>query len=386
MAKSKSNGGAAERLRKQGATLADFGLTAFRAQNLDVLLQEAAVLVARALNVKMVKILELLPEQNEMLVRAGVNWRPGVVGHATLGADSKSPGGYALSHGEPVISRDVATETRFEIPALLVEHGVKSMINVIIAGDHEPFGVLEVDASEHRDFDADDIAFLRNYANLLAAAIERFQSHEMLTDAAKERQELVQELQHRVKNILALVQAITAQTTTEDRTAEEFRDALLGRLWALSQAQDLMFEKGQVELASLVAQVIEPHRADRLDAVAIDGDPVSLTAKQGVTLGLVLYELATNAAKYGALSVPAGHVRVSWRIDNDRREQRIRLLWEERNGPAVAPSGRKGFGTRMIEKAFDYELKGQAELIYAPKGLRCKIRFPLNQHTDQAES
>lgn len=86
-----------------------------------------------------------------------------------------------------MISRDIATETRFEIPPLLVEHGVKSMVNVIIAGDHEPFGVLEVDASEHRDFDEDDIAFLRNYANLLAAAIERFRANETLANAAKAR-------------------------------------------------------------------------------------------------------------------------------------------------------------------------------------------------------
>lgn len=379
MAKSKSNGQASERLQKQRATLADFGLTAFRAQNLEALLQEATVVVSRALNVELVKILERLPERNETLVRAGVNWRPGVVGQAILGADSKSPAGYALSQDEPVISRDVATETRFEIPELLVEHGVKSMVNVIIAGDHEPFGVLEVDAREHRDFDENDVAFLRNYANLLAAAIERFRSHETLANVAKERQELVQELQHRVKNILALVQAITVQTTIENRTAEEFRDALLGRLWALARAQDLLFEKGGVELSTLVAQVVEPHRAGRLEAVAVDGEPVNLTAKQGVTLGLVLHELATNAAKYGALSVPTGHVQVSWRIDDERRdEQHIRLLWEERNGPVIEPPSHEGFGTRMIKKAFDYELKGQAELIYAPDGLRCKICFPLN--------
>ncbi len=119
-----------------------------------------------------------------------------------------------------MISRDIATETRFEIPALLVEHGVRSMANVIIAGDREPFRVLEVDAREHRDFDDDDVAFLRNYANLLAAAIDRLRSHDALAKAAAERKVLVYELQHRVKNILALVQSLAAQTTAEGRTAE----------------------------------------------------------------------------------------------------------------------------------------------------------------------
>src|SRR3546814_11393205 len=101
-----------------------------------------------------------------MLVRAGVNWKPCIVGHATLGAHGSSPDGYALQTNEAVVSPDTATETRFEIPHLLKEHGVKSMVNVVIRGRRGPWGVLEVDDSRRRNFNADDINFLQNYAKI----------------------------------------------------------------------------------------------------------------------------------------------------------------------------------------------------------------------------
>jgi GAF domain-containing protein len=115
------------------------------------------------------------------------------VGNVRFGADGDSPAGYALIHGEPVISRDLASETRFSIPDVLVKHDINSMVNVLIAGENGPFGVFEVDASRHRDFDDDDIAFLRNYANLLAAAIERHRSHRALEEATSRQKVLIQE-------------------------------------------------------------------------------------------------------------------------------------------------------------------------------------------------
>ncbi len=375
--KTKPDGHQAERLRRQRSTLADFGLRAFRADDLDALLHEAAVHVSHAIEVDLVKVLELQPDGKTMLLRAGVNWKPGIVGHATLGAGKHSPGGYALHQDKPVVSRDVATENRFEIPPLLLDHGVKSMINVLIPGETAPFGVLEVDARECRDFDEDDVAFLRNYANLLAGAIERVRAHAVLARTVEERKVLVYELQHRVKNLMALVQSLAVQTSTRPGvTAKAYREAFLGRLQALARAQALLFEDhGQeTDLAALVEREVEPHRGDRPAAVAVEGEPVTLTGRHGLTLGLVFHELATNAAKYGALSTPEGRVRVSWRVED---EGRVRLLWQEQGGPAVEPPPHKGFGTGMIARASAYELGGGAELVYAPEGLRCEITFPL---------
>ena len=370
-----------ERLRRQRAMLADFGLHAFRTHDLDELLNEAVAIVSRALDIELVKILEWRPESGDFLVRAGVNWKPGVVGQATLPGDSKSPAGYAIATQEPVVSRDVAREDRFEIPPLLTEHGVRSMINVIIIGEREPFGVLEVDSPEHRDFDDDDIAFLRNYANLLATAVDRLRSQQKLRETAESRRILVRELQHRVKNILALVQSFAMLTSAQDRTAEQFRDALLGRLHALARAHALFSEQqsDEVDLAGLVARVVEPHRADRPNAVVAEGEPVTLDAKQGLTLGLMLHELATNAVKHGALSAPEGKVIISWRVQTADDVRRLQLQWEERDGPAVEPPRRRSFGTKLIERVGSHELDGRTQLIYAPEGVRCEMDIPLAQ-------
>ena len=135
----------ADRLRKQVSTLAEFGKGALRVDDVGALLQEATRLVSDAIDVDLVKVLELLPDGETMLVRAGVNWAPGVVGHATIPANKGSAAGYALQTGEPVISENVATETRFQIPTLLTQHGVKSTVNVLVRGEDKPFGILEVD-------------------------------------------------------------------------------------------------------------------------------------------------------------------------------------------------------------------------------------------------
>ncbi len=173
---------AEKRLRRQQKALAEFSLLAFRSNDLDEILHRAAELVSHGLDVRRTKVLELLPGGKELLLRAGVGWNPGVVGSTTFGADDDLPAGYALSHDEPVVSPDLDSETRFEIPQVLWDHGIKSMVNVIIAGEQGPFGVLEVDASRPRQFDEDDIAFLATYANLLAAAVDRHRTHTGLED------------------------------------------------------------------------------------------------------------------------------------------------------------------------------------------------------------
>ena len=102
-----------------------------------------------------------------------------------------------------------------------------------------------------------------------------------------------------------------------------------------------------------------------------------LTATQSLGLSLILHELGTNAAKYGALSREDGRVRVSWQIEERSKSRRLRLGWVERGGPDVGELGEKGFGTRLIERACTYELEGEVELDYAPAGLRCEVVFPL---------
>ena len=371
----------AERLRRQQEALAEFGLRAFRARDLDELLNRAAELVAEGLKVRRAKVLELLPGGNELLVRAGVNWNPGVVGHVRFGAGKDSPAGFALRRHEPVVSPDLDQEKRFKIPDVLIEHGIKSMVNVIIAGDSGPFGVLEVDAEEKRGFTGHDIAFLRNYANLLAVALERHRSQEKLSAALHSQSVLVQELEHRVKNMLSLVQSLANQTVADEPAARAFREAFLGRLKALARAESLLFgDHGQeIELELLVRQSVDPFRRSRAGAVVAEGPPLRLPARHGRTLALVLHELGTNATKHGALSVPEGRVHIHWQTENGAQERKVRLRWREEGGLTTAPPKRRGFGTKLLTRLAAYELNGTAELKHAAEGLSYEIAFPVDE-------
>ena len=155
-------------------------------------------------------MLEYLPAENRFLVRAGVGWEPGVVGVASIGADLASPAGFALKTGRPVISNHLEIEERFRTPELLVRHGIHRAMNVILQGDGRPFGVLEVDSRSDDEFVEHDLAFLQGAANILGMAIER-ERHERNLKAALERHQfLIGEMNHRVKNSLALVAACFA--------------------------------------------------------------------------------------------------------------------------------------------------------------------------------
>jgi two-component sensor histidine kinase len=131
------------------------------------------------------------------------------------------------------------------------------------------------------------------------------------------------------------------------------------------------------DLRQLVEQALQSYGGDRPGALDIRGDTVPLSPSQGLGLGLILHELATNAAKYGALSRSDGRVHVSWQVDQADDGRRVRVRWEEQGGPEVKAPGRQGFGTRLIERACRHELEGAAELNYTPEGLRCELVFPL---------
>ena len=164
-----------EALLKQQSTLARFGELTLRSESLDEILTEACQLVREALGTELAKVLELQPDGQTLLVKAGVGWKPGVVGHVRVEAEEASSEGHALRTGEPVISADTREEARFTLPAFLHEHGVRALVNVPIIGGkgRGSYGVLEVDSREPRQFGASDIAFLQGYANLLAAAVDR---------------------------------------------------------------------------------------------------------------------------------------------------------------------------------------------------------------------
>lgn len=163
----------AERHIAQQALVAEFGRFALRAHVLDPVLTEACRVAAEGLGTTLAKVLERLPAENALLLRAGIGWKPGLVGHARVGADLESPAGFAFKTGEPVISNHLSDEKRFRTPKLMADHGVKRAVNVIIQGDGDPYGVLEADSRDPGAFSPNDVNFLQALANTLGVAIDR---------------------------------------------------------------------------------------------------------------------------------------------------------------------------------------------------------------------
>ena len=196
-------------------------------------------------------------------------------------------------------------------------------------------------------------------------------------EAEAERELLARELSHRVKNTLAVVQALARQTG--GRTVDEFRDAFAGRLGALAKAHSLLLDSDwrTTDLGALVRAAMAAYDGEQAESVRIEGPPLTVEAKQSLGLSLVLHELATNALKYGALSTKGGTVRISWSEEDDGEGGRVvRFRWIERDGPKIAPPEEEGFGTQMIQRAGQYDLGGEVEMVWAADGLTCEIVFP----------
>ncbi|HUG46014.1 MAG TPA: PAS domain S-box protein [Sphingomicrobium sp.] len=192
---------------------------------------------------------------------------------------------------------------------------------------------------------------------------------------AEEHQRLLfAELNHRVKNSLAVVQGLAHQTFRPDQVPPELMRTFEGRLTALSAAHDLLMKQSweSTPIASVIEAALRPFETGE-KRVGASGEEVLLSPSATVSLALGLHELATNAAKYGALSNGTGAVEVEWRVDGGDFE----LVWTERGGPPVEPPARKGFGTRLLQRAVAQDLGGAVELDFDPGGLVCTMRTRL---------
>jgi len=190
---------------------------------------------------------------------------------------------------------------------------------------------------------------------------------------------LIDELNHRVKNMLAIVQSLAQQTLKSGKVEPAVGRAFEGRLLALAAAHDVLTAKGW-EPASIGAIFANGLDALGLDAarVTLVGPRVRVAAKTAVSLGMAFHELATNAIKHGSLSVPDGRVQIAWSAEDGM----LVLEWREIGGPAVDEPGARGFGSRLIERALARDLQGEARLDFRLDGLVCTIRAPLPRQDD----
>ena len=188
---------------------------------------------------------------------------------------------------------------------------------------------------------------------------------------------LMHELSHRMKNTLVLVQAIATQTMRTAGSVDEARQSFSTRMVALGKAHDLLTRPGttSVGIADVVHAALDLHGGLQ-GRINVAGPALQLKPKAALALSLMLHELATNAAKYGALSGANGSVEIAWSLTDDGR---MALCWTEQGGPAVAPPTRRGFGSRLIERSFAGEFDGNVHVVYAPSGVICTLAAPLER-------
>ncbi len=462
----------------QQELVAGLGLFALEAPSIAVVLNEVCRVAALGLRTEFAKVLRPRPEADDLLVIAGVGWRPGVVGHATLGAHVDSPAGFALHSRQAVLSNDLRNEGRFRMPTLLLEHGVQSAINVPIGGaGQEAYGVLEVDSTARHEFVAADTMFLQSLGNVLAAAvirsdmdevaarrealarqvfesspdcvkvldlegrllamnvngalaIEAADSNELVgtmwrdwwpdesqpavreavaeavqgtvgrfTAASRNRAGatvwwdalvapvlngdgqpfrlvvisrdvtaqieserakdallrdkdlLMQEVHHRVKNSLQLVRTLLQLQgrSASDETRAQLEEAA-GRIMTIGTVHQRLYEGGSVvdtDAAAYLEALIADMRTMLADSaggreIMLQAEPMMLTADQVTPLGLVASELVTNALKYGEGRVKVGLRRVPAGLE----------VAVEDGGPgfpeAFDPRRKSGLGMRLI--------------------------------------
>jgi two-component sensor histidine kinase len=232
--------------------------------------------------------------------------------------------------------------------------------------DQEGIGALASEKAIRLDVENADLRRLLAQAGIDAAEHKVLESLQRL---------LLEELHHRIKNVLATVMAITSQTLRTTDSVKDGRVAIEHRLLALGRVHDLLLRTKwtSASLASIIQTAIEPF--DKGTRFLVQSPDIEVSPAAVLPLAMILNELCTNAVKYGALSNSDGSVTISAAIDASK--QRFGLTWVETGGPGVQVPTRRSFGTRLIEQGFVGELKGQAHLAFEPSGVVCKLDIPL---------
>jgi two-component sensor histidine kinase len=341
------------RLRQQ-RLVAAFGAEALRLGGFDELLQEAARIAAEGLGVELAKVLEYIPAEPSLLIRAGVGWQEGVVGVIKLGTDTASPAGYALHTGVPVISNHLSDEARFRTPQVMAEHGVRRAVNVIVRGegDGPAFGVLEADSrDEDEAFSPDDVAFLQALANTLGLAADRERDR-------RQRDLLMREVHHRVKNSLQIAQTVLllqARTPAAEPARAPLEEAAR-RILTIAAVHERLYAGPQIgrvavaayleDLVADLAASMGAAQAGREVRVEVDARRVAETwdADRATNLGLIVTELVTNALKYGA-----GEVLVRFDPGGEGAAT-VLVVEDEGDGPPAdfEPKATGGLGMRLV--------------------------------------
>ncbi len=363
--------------------MAELGVLALQGTSFVGMLDHTARVTAEGLEAEYCKVLEYIPAENRLLVRAGVGWDEGVVGSASVGADLESPGGYALHTGKPVISNHLENEQRFRTPELLAVHGIRRAMNVILQGDGRPFGVLEVDSRSEGEFGEHDISFLQGAANILGMAIEQQQYQRKLQAALDRHQVLLKEVNHRVKNSLQIVSSmlqLQANAASDPALTERLTEAS-SRVNAVGRAYDHLAYNADYENIDLVAYLRDVTDDTRTAVAPFTiqfeaSEEIQFAAARAILVGLIINELVSNAAKYAYPNRSDGSIWV--RVSRADKDAVIVSVRDDGVGlPAgFDPTTSKRLGSRLVS-ALARQLGAEMTRPVSPIGANITLLVPL---------
>lgn len=300
--------------------------------------------------------------------------------------DDFGPSMSAQMHaGHTVAVGDVALDPRTNAPEALDAYaaiGVRAFLTVSLVKASRLSAYIFVAHDEPRAFSADETAFIANVAELIWTASERARSDLALRRAEETERLLIREVDHRAKNVLAVVQSLAQLTPFENK--DQYVQALSGRIGSLARAHSLLSTARWtgVDLHDLLQLELDAYRGETGEQVMIDGPPALIDAQAAQSLALVIHELATNASKYGALSRPLGRLNVTWTWGADGA---LHLIWREDAGAPVTAPARRGFGSTLIESAIK-QIGARVEQTWRPQGLKVKLDIVAGAQPRPAES
>jgi two-component sensor histidine kinase len=354
---------------KQQEALAQFGERALAEPDLEKLLNDAVSTVALTLPVDFVEVLELMPGDTDLLLRAGFGWKAGCIGSVVTSRENGNYARHTIDGAVPIVIADFAAETRFKIPQYLHNHGCVSGMSTIIAGrDGRAYGVLGVCTSKARAFGIEHTAFLAAVGNLLAGAIQRRQ--------LEQRHELmIRELRHRSGNLFSQLLALFSQTARNSKSMADLEAKYQARVLAMANAHRLITEAGwkSTSLADLLRVVLGPY----LDRISFAGPNVDLDPDPTFSLSAALHELADNAIKHGSLSREQGRLEINWSVGRALHGMTLTLNWIEQNGRPTRRPRRSGFGSRLIGLVIERQMNGEVHRTYGREGLSLRMIVPL---------
>jgi two-component sensor histidine kinase len=369
------------RLLRQQAALAKFGSYAFREPNLGNILTEAARVCAEGLEVAFCKVCRYREEEHDLLIEAGFGWHAGVVGLVVSQADETSPQGRAYVTGDPVIIRNLQEANNVRLPAFYPQHGIVSTVDVIIRRmDGEPYGVLEIDSTDEREYDQHDIDFLTGFANVLAEAVATSQRNAVLRATTEqmlalivekdrlldERAMMAREMNHRVRNSLHVILDMLTTCLGQGSVDGVELDRIIHRVTALAEVHEQLLGSdwgSTVHLGDYLKALCL--RLPSLQTTATRGivltcvtEPVSASVETATTLGMVVAELVSNSYRHAFLAA-GGSITVTLRRSGTADEM---VLVIADDGPGfVEKPGSKRFGIGLVRRLVQ-QVGGSARL------------------------